>query len=154
MKKKKILFAASSGGHLEQILCLRELSQYYNSILVTEKTSYGMKTWQDKVYTIPQINRREFLVLFKLLTISIMTVYILIKEKPEVVITTGALSVVPLCLLTRLFRKKLIYIESFAKVESLTLSGSLAYRFANLFIVQWDELKKLYPNTIYGGSIY
>lgn len=153
-KKKKILFVASSGGHLEQILCLKALKQYYDTVLVTEKTGYKINAWQDKTYKLPQVNRREKLVLLKLLLISLKSVYILLKEKPDAVITTGALSVIPLCLLTKLFGKKLIYIESFAKVESLTLSGKLMYKFANLFIVQWDELKELYPKTVYGGSIY
>lgn len=153
-KRKKILCVASSGGHLEQILCLKDLNQYYDTILVTEKTGYDINAWQDKLYRIPQVNRRERYLPFKLMWIGVRSIYILIKENPDVVITTGALSVIPLCLLTKLLRKKLIYIESFAKVKSLTLSGKLMYKFANLFIVQWDDLKKSYPNTVYGGSIY
>ncbi|WP_034377876.1 PssD/Cps14F family polysaccharide biosynthesis glycosyltransferase [Dehalobacter sp. UNSWDHB] len=153
-KKKTILFAASSGGHLEQILCLRGLNQYYNTILVTEKTGYDINTWQDTVYWVPQVNRREFLAILKLLTICFKSIYIFFKEKPDIVITTGALSVVPTCLIAKVFRKKFIYIESFAKVETLTLTGKLMYNFAGLFIVQWEELHKLYTRTVFGGSIY
>lgn len=153
-KKKKILYIASSGGHLEQILCLKPLKQDYDSVLVTEKTGYNIPTWQDKVYKLPQVNRREVLVPFKLIWISIRSLSILLREKPDVVITTGVLAVIPLCLLAKLSGKKLIYIESFAKVNSRTISGKLIYRFADLFIVQWKDLLKLYPKAIYGGGIY
>ena len=69
-------------------------------------------------------------------------------------ITTGVLAIVPLALLMKLFGGKLIYIESFAKVTSKTLSGKLLYRFADQFYVQWEEMLKLYPKAIFKGGIY
>ena len=65
-----------------------------------------------------------------------------------------ALAIIPLALLMKLFRRKLIYIESFAKVTSKTLSGKLLYKYADQFYVQWEEMLKLYPNAIYKGGIY
>ena len=69
-------------------------------------------------------------------------------------ITTGVLATIPLALLMKLFKRKLIYIESFAKVTSKTLSGKLLYKYADQFYVQWEEMLKLYPNAIYKGGIY
>lgn len=69
-------------------------------------------------------------------------------------ITTGVLATVPLALLMKLFKGKLIYIESFAKVTSKTLSGKLLYKYADQFYVQWEEMLQLYPNAIYKGGIY
>ena len=79
---------------------------------------------------------------------------ILLIEKPDVVITTGALSVIPLCVLSKVFKKKLIFIESFAKISSPTLTGKFLYKFADEFYIQWEELKKYYPKAIYKGGIY
>ena len=56
---------------------------------------------------------------------SIKAFYIVIKEKPEFIITTGVLAVIPLCLIVKLFGGKIIYIESFAKVNSPTMSGKI-----------------------------
>jgi len=82
------------------------------------------------------------------------SLHIYIKEKPDVVITTGVLAMIPICLLAKLFRKKLIYIESFAKVTSPTQTGKLLYKYADRFYVQWESMLEIYPNAIYLGGIY
>lgn len=152
--KLKIVFAASSGGHFEQLLMLKPLMEKYESVLVTEKTGYGAGKLDVKTYYVKQINRKELLFIPKLIANSFKSLGIVIKEKPDVMITTGVLATIPLALLMKLFKKKLIYIESFAKVTSKTLSGKLLYKYADRFYVQWEEMLKLYPNAIYKGGIY
>ena len=85
---------------------------------------------------------------------SLKTLKILISERPDAVISTGALATIPMCLFGKIFGKKIIFIESFAKVNSQTLTGKLVYKFADQFYVQWDEMKKFYPNAICKGGIY
>lgn len=154
MERLKIVFAASSGGHLEQLLMLRPLMEKYDSILVTEKTDYAVGKTDVKTYFLGQINRKEVLFLPKLIVNTVRSLYIVIKERPKVMITTGALAIIPLALLLKLFGGKLIYLESFAKVSSKNLTGNLLYRFADRFYVQWEEMLKLYPNAIFKGGIY
>ena len=79
---------------------------------------------------------------------------IFLKEKPEVIITTGAGVAIPMCVIAKIFRKKIIYIESFARIDTPNKTGRFIYKFADLFIVQWEELKKYYPKAVYGGWIY
>ena len=90
----------------------------------------------------------------KLLILFIESFIIFIKERPEVVISTGALATVPICLLSKLFRKRLIYIESFSKITTPTMTGKFVSKMADLVIIQWADLKRFYPNAIYGGGIY
>lgn len=153
-KTLKIIFAASSGGHFEQLLMLKPLMEKYDSVLVTEKTEYGSGKLDVKTYYVKQINRKEPLFLPKFIANTWKALMIIIKEKPKVMITTGVLAIIPLALLIKLFGGKLIYLESFAKVTSKTLSGKLLYKFADQFYVQWEEMLKLYPNAIYKGGIY
>lgn len=153
-KKFKIVFAASSGGHFEQLLMLKPLMEKYDSILVTEKTDYGAGKLDMKTYYMKQINRKEILFIPKFLANTWKSLRIILKEKPTVMITTGVLATIPLALLMNLFGGKLIYLESFAKVTSKTLSGKLLYKYADQFYVQWEEMLKLYPNAIYKGGIY
>ncbi len=150
----KIVFAASSGGHYEQLLMLKPLMEKYDSVLVTEKTDYSAGDTGIKTYYMHQINRKELLFLPKLIANSWRSLVLIIKERPKVMITTGVLAVIPLALLMKLFGGKLIYIESFAKVCSKNLTGNLLYRFADQFYVQWEEMLKLYPKAIYKGGIY
>ena len=59
MARKKILIVASSGGHLEEALALRKLKEYYDTVLITERTDYKVNCWQDTIYLMPQVNRKE-----------------------------------------------------------------------------------------------
>lgn len=150
----KICFAASSGGHYEQLMMLKPLMQQYDSFILTEKTSYEAKLKDEKTYYVGQVNRKEKLIVLKLVINAIHCLGIFIKERPDVIVCTGVLAMLPMCLLMKLFGKKLIYIESFAKVISATESGKLLYHFADRFYVQWESMKQIYPTAIYLGSIY
>ena len=151
---KKICFAASSGGHFEQILALKPLMEQYDSFLVTERTAYRMDVKGEKLYFLHQVNRKELSFPFAMAGNALRSLYIMIREKPDIVISTGALAVIPLCLLAKLFRRKLIFIESFAKVSSPTKTGKLLYKYADRFYVQWPQMKEFYPDAICLGGIY
>ena len=60
----------------------------------------------------------------------------------------------PFCLFAKCMHKKVIYIESFARVHEKSLTGKLVYPFADLFIVQWESMLETYPKAIYGGSVF
>lgn len=151
---KKICFAASSGGHLQEIAFLKELMEKYPSFLVTEKVEYKNDNIHPSVYYIKQINRKEkdFIISFVLNIIKSFMIFV--KEKPNVVITTGALSTIPICLMVKLFGGKLIYIESYAKISSVSKTGKLLYPIADRFYVQWESMLEHYPKAIYVGGLY
>lgn len=151
---KKICFIASSGGHFEQLMMLKPLMKKYDSLIVTEKTNYSVSNSEFNTYYLHQVNRREKSFIFRMIGNSLKTLKILISERPDAVISTGALATIPMCLFGKIFGKKIIFIESFAKVNSQTLTGKLVYKFADRFYVQWEEMKQFYPNAICKGGIY
>lgn len=151
---KKICFAASSGGHFEQLMMLRPLMEKYDSFVVTEKTSYMANVVGKKMYFLKQVNRKEKSVIPRMIANTFLAAKIYKKEKPDVVICTGALATIPMCLIAKLHGKKLIYLESFAKVRSATLTGKLLYKYADQFYVQWPQMQEVYPKAIYLGGIY
>lgn len=152
--EKKICFAASSGGHFEQLVMLRPLMEKYDSFVITEETSYKAKVKGQKMYYMKQVNRKEKTFIPRMIVNTFRALKIYKKEKPDVVICTGVLAMIPMCLIAKLHGKKLIYIESFAKVTSATLTGKLLYKYADQFYVQWPEMQKIYPKAIYLGGIY
>lgn len=153
--KLKICFAASTGGHFEQLLLLKPLMEKYDSFLLTEKTDFKACDIENKkTYYLKQVNRREKLYPFYILINIFKSLGIYLKERPDIIITTGVLSVIPICMFAKLFRKKIIFIESFAKITSPTLTGKFLYKFADQFYIQWKELIKFYPNAIYKGGLY
>jgi UDP-N-acetylglucosamine:LPS N-acetylglucosamine transferase len=151
----KLCFAASAGGHYEQLLMLKPLIEKYNSFLLTEKTPYQTGGMENrKTYYLKQVNRKERTFLIFLFLNILKSLRIFMKEKPDIIITTGVLSMIPICMIAKIFKKKLIYIESFSKITSPTLTGKFLYRFADQFYVQWQELSKFYPKAIYKGGLY
>ena len=59
-----------------------------------------------------------------------------------------------MCIIMKIHGKELIYIESFAKVNSATKTGKLIYKIADRFLVQWETMKNIYPKATYVGGIY
>lgn len=152
--KMKVCFAASSGGHYEQLMMLKPLMERYDSFIITEKTKYIAEIEGKQIYYMQQINRLEKMCIPNLIINFIISLYIFIKERPDAIICTGVLATIPMCLICKLLGKKLIYIESFAKVKSPTETGKLMYRYADQFYVQWESMLEVYPNAIYLGGIY
>ena len=156
MKKRKlrVCFAASSGGHLLELMMLDPLMDQYDSFLVTEKTAYRAALKGMRCHCLLQVNRREWLCIPKLIINTFYSLAICLVERPDVVVCTGVLATVPLCLLCKLFGKKLVFIESYAKVERPTLTGKLLYPFADRFYIQWGELLEFYPKAVCVGGVF
>ena len=76
------------------------------------------------------------------------------KERPNLIISSGAAVAVPFFYLGKLFGAKLIYIEVFDRIDKPTLTGKMVYPIVDEFIVQWEEQKKVYPKAINLGSIF
>lgn len=152
-KKQKICFAASSGGHLEELSRLSALIQEDDFVL-TEMSDFASINWCDNVKYMPQINRKEALFLFKLFRLFVSSFVLFLKEKPDVVVSTGALVTYPIGLIAKLFGRKIVYIESFARVDNPSLTGKLYYKIADVFIVQWEDMLKFYPDAVYAGGIF
>ena len=158
MKKKRVLFISSTGGHLKELMQLKSLFPKYDSYLITEKTSstkklkdeYGKKIGymvfgtKDHMLTYP----------FRLIANCFITIYYFIKFRPKYIVTTGTHTAGPMCYIGKLFRRKIIYIETMANCNTKTITGKLIYPIADLFIVQWESMLKLYPKAVYGGFIF
>ena len=133
---------------------LRLMLERYDSFIVTEKTAYEIAVPGIRCYYLQQVNRRERACMRRLIVNAFRSLKIFVIERPDVVVSTGVLATIPLCLLCRIFGKKLVYIESFANVHSPTRTGKFLYRFADRFYVQWPELLEFYPGAVYLGGIY
>lgn len=151
---KKICFVSSSGGHWEELMCLKPIMEENDSFYVTEESGQLEHIARNKIYCFPQINRREKCFLFHFVKRFFDARKILHKEHPTYIITTGALLAYPFCLVGKLMGMKIIYIESFARVNDKSLTGRLVYPIADLFLVQWKSLLEQYPKARYVGGIF
>ena len=155
---KKVLFISSTGGHLNELLQLKSMFQKYDSYIITEKTKSNLNLKEDygnKIsFLVYGTKHKPLIYPFKLLYNCFKSLFLYLKIRPKVIITTGAHTAGPICCIGKIFGSKIIYIETFANISSKTMTGSLIYKFADLFIVQWEEMLKLYPKAVYWGWIF
>jgi len=85
---------------------------------------------------------------------AVMSGYIALIERPDVIISTGAGIVVFFCVFAKLLGAKLIFIESMARIERPTLTARMLYPFADLFFVQWPGLIRCFPKAKYMGRLF
>ena len=156
--KKKVLFISSTGGHLSEMLQLKDLFDKYDYHIITEKTKSNMSLkdeYPKRVNYLVYGTKKHFLVYpFKLLYNCFKSLFLYIKIRPKVIITTGAHTAGPMCCIGKIFGSKIIYIETLANMHTKTITGRIIYHFADLFIVQWESMLKLYPKAVYGGWLY
>ncbi len=155
--KTDVMLISSVGGHLTQLTQLFPLMDSYRTCLITEKiplTSDLRKKYQNVEYLVYGTRNHLLSYLFKFSFNIMKSFYLFWKYRPEVVITTGTHTAVPMCYIAHFFRKKVVFIESFAKKDSANLSGKMVYPIADVFMVQWESMLKVYPKAIYKGGIY
>ena len=155
---KKVMFVASMGGHLNELMQLKSIFKNYDYKIVTEKhkTTIWLKSrYKSKIDYLLTGNRKHILkYIFTLPYNVIKSLILFLKFRPDVIVTTGAHTCVALCIIGKIFRKKVIYIESFANIETKTLTGKILYPIVDIFIVQWKSMLKLYPKAKYEGWIF
>ena len=154
---KKVLFISSTGGHLNELLQLKSTMKKYDTYLITEKTksTINIKSeFKNKVYHMKYGTKSHLSYIYIFPYNCLKSIIYFIKIRPEVVVTTGAHTAVFMCYLAKLFRRKVIYIETFANVHSKSMSGKLVYPIADMFVVQWKSMLELYPKAVYGGWIF
>lgn len=145
----KICIACSAGGHLQQALAVAQSLPYPKYLVTYAAAHVSEATRGIKTYAITHCRRNPILILKN----AWESLTILLREKPQVVLSTGADVAVPTCILGKLLGAKLIYIESGGQVYTPSLSGKIVYHFADLFLVQWKPALKNFPKAKYGGPL-
>lgn len=157
-KNKKVFFISSTGGHLSELLQLKSLFNEYDYRIITEKDKSNEsleEKYKGKVsYLVYGTKKNLFKYIFVFLFNIIKSLLLLIRYNPDVIVTTGTHTAVPMCYLGKLFCKKVIFIETFANINTKTVAGRIVYPIADVFVVQWKEMLKLYPRAKYWGWIY
>ena len=152
----KICFMASGGGHFQELCGLAELAQRYDHVLISTEVNKTLAHACPfrQTYQIDEVGQG----LWKRSPGKVLGTFwrilrILRRERPDLVISTGAGIAIPGFLAARLLGIRTIYIESYARVESLSLAGKVCYRLSDRFLVQHAGLASKLPGAIYAGSL-
>ena len=148
----KVCLVGSSGGHLTHLYMLKPFWENKERFWVTfDKEDARSFLEGGKMYPCYFPTNRN---IKNLIRNTFVALKVLKKEKPDVIISSGAAVAVPFFYLGKLFGAKLIYIEVFDRIDKSTMTGKIVYPIVDKFIVQWDEQKKVYPKAVNLGSIF
>ena len=158
-KKMKVLFISSKGGHFSELMQLKPVMEKVNYKIVTESTKKSNKNLREKfgkrISIIPYGTKKTPIrYIFILLANCFASLWIYIKFRPHVIVTTGTHTAGPMCCIGRILGSKVIFIESFANRNTKSEAGKLVYYVAHTFVVQWDEMEEIYPKAKNWGWIY
>ncbi len=155
---KKVLFISSTGGHLSELMQLKKIFGRYDYHIITEKNDTTLKLKNEYGNRIDYLvyGARNYMLsyMFKFPYNIVKSLFLYFKIRPDVIVTTGAHTAVPMCYIAKIFKKKIIFIETFARVESKSMSGNMINKIADVFLVQHEEMTKVYDNSIYKGDLY
>jgi UDP-N-acetylglucosamine:LPS N-acetylglucosamine transferase len=143
--------AASAGGHTSQLLKLTSSWNGYETSYVTTTNVVRDKLKQfGQVYVVGECNRQHPI---RVVTVFFRCIRIIVKERPDVVISTGAAAGCMLCFLGKMLGARVVWVDSITNVERISLSGRMIRSFADLFLVQWPELASKHKNVEYVGEL-
>ncbi len=155
---KKVIFISSTGGHLSELMQLKSIFKKYDYHIITEKNDTTLKLKEDYGnrinYLVYGARNYMFSYMFKFPYNILKSLVLYLKIRPDVIVTTGAHTAVPICYIAKLFKKKIIFIETFARVNSQSMSGRMINKIADVFLVQHEEMVDVYEHAIYKGDLY
>lgn len=138
--ERKVLFVSSSGGHWIQLRRLRPAFDGWTQFYACTNAGYRSTIDPDEhFFALPEASRWNKL---RLVHQALTVLWVVLRTRPEVVVSTGASPGFFSMLFGRFLGKKTIWIDSIANVDELSLSGQHARRFADLWLTQWEHLAR------------
>lgn len=149
----KCLLVCSTGGHLSQLAALRECwGEDVEVHWVTfRKPDAEARCTSDPVTWAFHPTTRNIPNALRNLRLAVT---VLRRERPDVVLSTGAGVAFPFFVIARLYRVRTAFLEVYDRVEMPTLTGRLCYPLADEFLVQWPEQQRSFPRAVVVGKVY
>jgi len=144
----KICIVSSCGGHLMEVRALKPVYERYEHFYVLNDQALLAQDMEGKT-TFIQHSERDWLFFFNFWEAW----QIIRRERPTLILSTGAGPVVPFALIGKLFRVPTVYIEISTTVTKPSVSGRIMYYIADKFFYQWKALETYFPKGTYGGLL-
>ena len=145
----KVCIVSSCGGHLTEVRRLKPAYEHYEHFYVLNDRALLPGDMDGRTCFIAHSERD-----WKFLLNLWEAWRILRRERPDVILSTGAGPAVPFALVGRLFfHTKVIFVETIARIESPSLTGRIMYFLAHRLFYQWPTLGRAFPRGVYGGPL-
>ncbi|MBR1797353.1 MAG: UDP-N-acetylglucosamine--LPS N-acetylglucosamine transferase [Clostridiales bacterium] len=149
----KVCLVCSSGGHLDHLYMLKPFWEDKDHFWATfdKEDAMTMLEGEKRLYPVYYPSNRS---IKALIINTFRAIKILKAEKPDLIISSGAAPAVPFFYIGKIMGAKTVFIEVYDRITKGSLTGKLCYRVSDVFIVQWEEMKKVYPKAVCLGSIF
>jgi len=145
----KVLMVASGGGHWVQLLRVAPAFAEHEAVYVTVNGAYREDVGPSRFYAINDATRWNKL---RLVQMALRLLLIMVREKPDIVISTGAAPGYLALRIGRLLGIRTVWIDSIANVEELSLSGLRVGKYADVWLTQWPHLARP-EGPYYAGAV-
>lgn len=155
-KRFRVLLPSSGGGHLTEIFQLKRLLDSTDHLFVSEDLALTRQLLAGRPsrFVRPNGKNRDLVFWINFLINWFLAVPILLKFKPHAIVTTGSHTAIPFCYLGKLLGCKVIYILSFCRIDTKAAAASAVYPISDVFYVQWEQMRSMYPKGKYVGPLF
>ena len=147
--KRELCVVCSAGGHLSEALSAIAKADA-DTYFVTKRDEHVAS--RIKNFDVCYVNDPHTSIMGFIIN-GFKSLLIFLKQRPEIVLSTGSGIALATCMLGKLYGSKIIYIESGARVVAPSKTGKFMYKYADVFYVQWKSMLKVYPDAIYVGGL-
>jgi UDP-N-acetylglucosamine:LPS N-acetylglucosamine transferase len=149
-RPRKLLLGASGGGHWIELRRLQPAFEGFQTVYVSTLPGYASSVSGHRYHHVPDASRFS---LWGFAGIFIRAIWILLRERPDAIVTTGSAPMLPFILLGRLFGAKTLWIDSVANSEHISTSGKIAKIIAHRCVCQWPDVSTA-EGLDYWGKIF
>ena len=152
----KLVVGASAGGHANELTLLLNAAEGMwpvepmAFVTTMQITAQGFAHRGKPVHVIGESDRRKPL---QSIEVFFRTFWLALRLRPDAVVTTGSMPLMLFCVWAKLFGAKVVWIDSVAQIDAMSVSGQVMRRVADLCLVQWPELVARYPGVEYAGEV-
>jgi len=157
----RLLVILGEGGHTKEMLTLVDMLgddiAYGYIVIEDDEVSEHKIRRPGPVYRVRRPRDKAHHLLWdtlKTLHSGWQALRVLLRFRPQAVLSSGPSVAVPACVLARILGCRVIFVETGSRVSALSTTGRIIYRVAHLFFVQWPELESRYPKAIYAGRLF
>src|SRR6185312_385983 len=155
-RKFRVLIPTSSGGHLTEVLQLKRLLAATEHLFITEDLPLTRRLLEGQPcrFVRPNGRNRDWVFWRNFVLNWFLALPILLRFRPQAIVTTGSHTAIPFCYLGKLMGCKIISILSFCRIDSKAAAATAVYPVADLFFVQWEQMRSAYPKSRYAGPLF
>jgi len=157
---KKLLVILGEGGHTSELLNLVDLLgdcyEYHYIVSGEDNLSVDRVRRPGPIYILPRPrgkSTKTVKAIFQTIATGLKSISILFRVRPTAILSTGPAIAVPVSVAGKLLGVKIIFVETGSRIQALSLTGQIMYRWADLFFVQWPQLAEKLPKAIYAGRL-